>query len=379
MPNVVSPTSPWNPGKRRWRTVRRGATVSSVEHPASTKNNLIFCDGFLIDTGSRVTIVPKKFSRIHRIPGSRGPLIAANGSIIRTYGIGIITPHLLGKSYSHPAVVADVIHPILGQDFFNTTGSDLLIDPARKVLFRRKSNDAAEINSIESPTVNDADAEKEALKILNSFPKLARTSLGKVSANMQPLRIDTGNASPVFSKARPLFGEKKIQVEAEIRKWEEEGVIVRVDEEVNWASPLHAVRKKDGTWRVCGDFRRLNAVTKSDKFPLPSVTEFNANMAGCRIFSKLDLRRAYHQVPVAEQDQEKTTINSTLGLFKFVRSPFGVKNAGNNFQRNIIRILRRFKFVFVYLDDVIIGSHRVVLVFGVTNLGPLSSNIGFCP
>ena len=105
---------------------------------------------------------------------------------------------------------------------------------------------------------------------------------------------------------------------------------MRVDEEVHWASPLHAIRKKDGTWRVCGDFRRLNAITKSDKFPLPTVTDFNANMAGCRIFSKLDLRRAYHQVPVANKDQEKTTINTTIGLFKFLRSPFGLKNAGSN-------------------------------------------------
>jgi len=241
---VVPQTESGQAGKRRWWTVRRGASVSYSNYPDSSQQDLIYYDGFLIDTGSRVTIVPKNFSNIERIAGSRGPLIAANGSIIRTYGVGIVRPTLLGKSYSHPAVVADVIHPILGQDFFRTSGSDLLIDPARKMLFRRDSNDTEYVNSVQVTEISYSEAEKCALKLLQSSPKLARTAIGKVSANMQPLRINTGNASPVFSKARPLYGEKKIQVEAEIRKWEQEGVIVRVNEEVHWASPLHAVRKK---------------------------------------------------------------------------------------------------------------------------------------
>jgi len=175
---------------------------------------------------------------------------------------------------------------------------------------------------------------------------------------MDPLTIDTGSAKPVFSKARPLYGEKRAQVEAELTKWEAEGIIVRVDDDVQWASPLHAVKKKDGTWRVCGDFRRLNAITKPDKYPLPSLTSFNENMADCIIFSRIDLRRAYHQCPIAENDQIKTTINSTLGLFKFVRSPYGLKNAGVRFQKNIHKILRRYKFAFTYMDDIIVASRN---------------------
>ena len=91
---------------------------------------------------------------------------------------------------------------------------------------------------------------------------------------------------------------KKNKIETEIRKWESEGIIERVNEPVLWASPIHSVKKKDGTWRVCGDFRRLNNITKLDKYPLPSLTDFNSKMSGCKIFSKVDLKRAYHQVEI---------------------------------------------------------------------------------
>ena len=92
---------------------------------------------------------------------------------------------------------------------------------------------------------------------------------------------------------------QKIAIEQELRKWEAEGIIERCDSE--WASPVHAVKKPDGSWSVCGDFRRLNLVTKPDRYPLPSLTNFNNNLAGCTVFSKIDLTRAYQQVCINEK------------------------------------------------------------------------------
>jgi hypothetical protein len=76
------------------------------------------------------------------------------------------------------------------------------------------------------------------------------------------------------------------------------------------------VPKPDGSFRPCGDYRRLNTVTEDDWYPLPSVQDFTANLAGCTIFSKIDLVKGYHQVPMAEADIAKTAICTPFGLFE---------------------------------------------------------------
>ena len=277
-------------------------------------------------------------------------LIAANGSNIKTYGQSRVGLVIDGRHVQHKVVVADVLQPIMGRDFLRTCGC--LIDPVKnKLIFK----EAIHVDHIEAEEGYEQ-GEKAAKELLRSYPRLLKVSLGAVEPSLTPLMIDTGNASPVFSNARPLYGDKRKQIEAEIKKWESEGIITRVKDPVEWASPIHSVKKSNGTWRVCGDFRRLNAVTVKDNYPLPTLASFNAKMADCTVFSKIDLRRAYHQIGVQEQDKKKTVINTTLGLFRFERMPFGLKNAGSQFQRNIHLILHDFQFMFVYMDDLIIYS-----------------------
>jgi hypothetical protein len=88
------------------------------------------------------------------------------------------------------------------------------------------------------------------------------------------------------------------------------------------------VKKKDGGWRPCGDFRRLNTQTSDDKYPLPNMGDLSGCLNGCTIFSKLDLQKGYFQVPVAAADIAKTAIITPFGLFEFLRMPFGLKNQG---------------------------------------------------
>jgi hypothetical protein len=123
-----------------------------------------------------------------------------------------------------------------------------------------------------------------------------------------------------------------------------------------WASPLHLVKKKDGSWRPCGDFRRLNLVTEADQYPLPNMLDFADRLVGCKIFSKIDLRKGYWQIPVRPEDIQKTAVITPFGLYEFLRMPFGLRNAGSSFQRMMDRVLVGLPFAYCYLDDLRVAS-----------------------
>ena len=92
-----------------------------------------------------------------------------------------------------------------------------------------------------------------------------------------------------------------------------------------WASPLHLVPKKDGSWHPCGDYHCLNAVTLPDRYPLPNMQSLNDRMASCTVFLKIDLVKAYHQIPFDEEDISKTAIATPLSLWEFLFLAFGLR------------------------------------------------------
>ena len=106
----------------------------------------------------------------------------------------------------------------------------------------------------------------------------------------------------------------------------------------------------------CGDYRALNAHTKIDRYPVPNIQEFSSQLAGSTIFSRIDLIKAFHQIPVHPDDVPKTAIITPFGLFEYVRMPFGLRNAAQTFQRFIDEVLRGIPFCFAYIDDVLIAS-----------------------
>jgi hypothetical protein len=91
---------------------------------------------------------------------------------------------------------------------------------------------------------------------------------------------------------------------------------------------------------------------------VPHIQDFNANLAGKHIFSKVDLIRGYHQIPVAPQDVPKTAIITPFGLYEFLRTPFGLKNAAQTFQRLMDTVCQGLPGIFVYLDDIMIASEN---------------------
>jgi len=109
--------------------------------------------------------------------------------------------------------------------------------------------------------------------------------------------------SPVHSKPRRLPPDSLQAARNEFKELMQAGII-RPSKSL-WASPLHMVQKPNGQWRACGDFRRLNSVSKPDRYPVPHIQDFANQLHGKRIFSTIDLVRAFYQIPVHSKDVPK--------------------------------------------------------------------------
>ncbi len=128
-----------------------------------------------------------------------------------------------------------------------------------------------------------------------------------------------------------------------------------------YASPIVLVKKKDGTLRMCVDYRQLNAKTRKDAFPLPRIEESLDALSGACWFSTMDLANGYNQVPVAEGDRPKTAFCTPFGLFEYNRMPFGLCNAPSTFQRLMQRLFgdQQCQSLLLYLDDIVVFSSSV--------------------
>ena len=265
----------------------------------------------------------------------------ADGRPTKSWGCRTLPLQFGSSRFQFPFLHASVDNPILGAEF------DLLVDPARRQVIERSSLKplSSPVDSTAGPTVASiSKLVPDVSSLLNEFPQAWNPCPpNHLPGHQVKHKIET-EGQPLYARPRCLDQVKLNASKAEFQKMESAGLIRRSDSP--WASPLHMVSKPDGSWRPCGDYRRLNNVTRPDRYPLPNLRDFTNNLKGCKVFSKLDLVKGYHQVPMDPTNVCKTAIVTPFGLFEFISMPFGLKNAAQTFQCLMDRIFSRFTFCF---------------------------------
>ncbi|XP_070526498.1 uncharacterized protein [Cardiocondyla obscurior] len=283
---------------------------------------------YLIDTGADVSVLPKRLVRGTLHPTSF-KLFAANNTAIKTYGSQIRILNLgLRRQYRWNFIIADVQHPIIGADLLGHHG--LLPDLKRRKLIDEKTllSTNTPIKTTTATTIATVDKGCKYESLLRKYIDITRPTAINQPTHEVFHHIET-HGPPVAERARRLAPDRLAAAKREFEGMMEQGICRPSSSQ--WASPLHMVKKPNGSWRACGDYRRLNNSTVPDKYPLPHIHDFTNHLAGCKIFSKIDLVKAFYQIPVAKEDVCKTAVITPFGVFEFTRMPFGLSNAAQSF------------------------------------------------
>ncbi|KAE8281698.1 Retrovirus-related Pol polyprotein from transposon 17.6 Protease [Larimichthys crocea] len=284
---------------------------------------------FKIDTGADVTAVPEQLYA----QGQFNKLARATKIL---YGPGGVPLKLKGK---FTAVLSNSKHSTHEEAYVVEGLRTPLLSGAAAMTLQL----VARVNSISLDS-------KETVK--REFPKLF-SGLGKMEGEYTiVLKPD---AKP-FSLSTPRHISLPLlpKVKEELSRMEQQGVISKVDEPTAWCAPMVAVLKSSGRVRICSDLTELNKSVMREKHPLPSVEHTLGQLAGAKVFSKLDAKSGFWQIPLSKDSSLLTTFISPFGRYHYNRLCFGISSAPEHFQKRISRTLEGLEGVLCQMDDVLI-------------------------
>ena len=214
----------------------------------------------------------------------------------------------------------------------------------------------------------------KSLHVLSKVPQPTEAELDRILDEAAPVFMDgigtlqhikgkitvKDGVQATFHKARPVPYAIRPLVEKELDRLEAQGILSRVDWSP-WATPVVPIVKKNGTVRLCGDFKvTVNPVLQVEQYPLPRIEDIFANLSGGKRFSKVDLADAYLQMEMEEDSKTFMTINTIKGLYRYNRLVFGVASAPAIWQRAMDQVLQGVPGTQCYLDDIIVtgGTDR---------------------
>ncbi|CAN6252738.1 unnamed protein product [Urochloa humidicola] len=233
-------------------------------------------------------------------------------------------------------------------------------DVHQVVHLRRQAPKSEAVHSLDSTTtvsIPDPSVPVEVQEVVQHY-----SYLFKEPQNLPPQREDD-HRIPLIPGAQPMNVRpyrysllQKTEIEKQIKDMLKRRVIQHGTSP--FASPVLLVKKKDGTWRFCIDYRHLNAITVKNKHPMPVVDELLDELSGAKWFTKLDFSSGYHQIRLASGEEPKTAFKTHSGLYEFRVMPFGLTNAPASFQSIMNKIFQPLlrKCVLVFMDDILIYS-----------------------
>lgn len=315
----------------------------------------------LLDSGASHTLIGSKGLSVIRELGlsidhnRQSSCIVANGTRCSTVGVVELPITLRSRFRLVEAIVApEVPHLlILGADFWRTMG----IVPDLRHNEWHFSSEPVIANTLQhvNGQTHLSPLEKSRLQaVINRNVALMGESLGCTNRTEHVIETASAPIKQRYYRVNPI-------VQEQINKELDEMLHLGIVEPSNcpWASPILLVKKKDGRFRFCVDFRKLNSVTVRDSYPLPLISDTLDKLKDAKYLSSLDVKSAYWQVKMAESSKQYTAFTvPNRGLFQFCRMPFGLHNAPATWQRLIDNVLGHDlePNVFVYLDDVVIVS-----------------------
>ena len=179
-----------------------------------------------------------------------------------------------------------------------------------------------------NPELSEAQI-RDMYDIVAEFNDVFSTKPGRT--NLAEHRIKTRTANPVRQAPYRLPHAYREDVKKDLEEMEKDGIIEPSASE--WTSPIVLVPKKDGSLRMCVDYRRLNGVSEVDAYHMPRIDDLIDRLGTAKFMTTLDLTRGYWQVPVAEDSRQHTTFTTPFGLYQFTVMPFGLQGAPATFQR----------------------------------------------
>ena len=337
---------------------------------------------FLLDTGACFNFLPLRDSDTNK-EETNFQFLTANGTSIKCFGKTDLEIDVgFGKMKATFHICA-IEQPILGFHFMHQNW--LTLDAQLNCL--RCPDTEMKVNTIPMP-VKDCEAlpvhECKYLDILDLYPNLT------VAPNYRkPVKLDIVHHLP--TKGQPpniktcrVSPEKYIKMKQQIEEMIKSCLLIPSN--LEFGSPLHLVSKANTTeLRLVGDYKVLNKMLTSGSYPLPHLRTAYELLHGSNIFSTVDLKSAFHHVPIALEDVHKTTIRTLVGAYAFTITPFGLSTSVQVFQRLIDTVICGLPFVYAYVDDILIFSkdekehleHHSILFQRLNNFG-LAINLKKC-